>query len=107
MNGHASRIAAGSWPIARERVAALLRRYPDVSKDENREIVEFMKNGRHLDISLLTSNQSLRPKLDAFIEDHRKHFRASFGEAASIVAIVAAFLLAASLFWELINPNAF
>ena len=35
MNAHASRIEAGSWPITRERVAALLGRYPDVSKDEN------------------------------------------------------------------------
>ena len=41
MNGNASRVAAGPWPIARERVAALLGRYPDVSKDENREIVEL------------------------------------------------------------------
>jgi hypothetical protein len=41
------------------------------------------------------------------MEDHKKHFRASFGEAASIVAMIAAFLLAAWLFWELIGPNAF
>ena len=35
MNAHASRVEAGPWPIARERVAVLLGRYPDVSKDEN------------------------------------------------------------------------
>ena len=35
MNAHASRVEAGHWPIARERVAALLGRYPDVSKEEN------------------------------------------------------------------------
>jgi len=87
-------------------VAALLGRYPDVSKDENRVILEFMKNGRHLEIGLLTSNESLRPKLDAFMEDHKKHFRVSFGEAAAIVAMIGAFLLAAWLFWELIGPNA-
>ena len=107
MNAHASRVEAGSWPITRERVAALLGRYPDVSKDENRAILEFMKNGRHLEIGLLTSNESLRPRLDAFMEDHKKHFRVSFGEAAAIVAMIAAFLLAAWLFWELIGPNAF
>ncbi len=88
-------------------MAALLGRYPDVSKDENRAILEFMKTGRHLDIGLLTSNESLRPKLDAFMEDHKKHFRVSFGEAAAVVAMIAAFLLAAWLFWELIGPNAF
>lgn len=107
MNAHASRVEAGSWPITRERVAALLGRYPDVSKDENRAILEFMKNGRHLEIGLLTSNESLRPRLDAFMEDHKRHFGVSFGEVAAIVAMIAAFLLAAWLFWELIGPNAF
>ena len=66
-----------------------------------------MKNGRHLEIGLLTSNESLRPRLDAFMEDHKKHFGVSFGEVAAIVAMIAAFLLAAWLFWELIGPNAF
>lgn len=107
MNAHASRVEADSWPITRERVAALLGRYPDVSKDENRAILEFMTTGRHLDIGLLTSNESLRPKLDAFMEDHKRHFRVSFGEAGAIVVAIAAFLLAASLLWELIGPNAF
>ena len=107
MNAHASRVEAGPWPITRERVAALLGRYPDVSKDENRAILEFMKNGRHLEIGLLTSDEKLRPNLDAFMEDHKRHFRVSFGEAAAIVAMIAAFLLAAWLFWELIGPNAF
>ena len=107
MNAHASRVEAGPWPITRERVAALLGRYPDVSKDENRAILEFMKTRRHLDVGLLTSNESLRPRLDAFMEDHKRHFRASFGEVAAIVAMIAAFLLAAWLFWELISPNAF
>ncbi len=107
MNAHASRVEAGHWPITRERVTALLGRYPDVSKEENRAILDFMKTGRHLDIGLLTSNDSLRPKLDAFMEDHKWHFRVSFGEAAAIVSMIAAFLLAAWLFWELIGPNAF
>ena len=107
MNAHASRVEAGPSPIERERVAVLLGRYPNVSKDENRAILEFMKNGRHLEIGLLTSNESLRPRLDAFMEDHKKHFGVSFGEVAAIVAMIAAFLLAAWLFWELIGPNAF
>jgi hypothetical protein len=107
MNAQASRIEAGSWPITRERVAALLGRYPDVSKDENRAILDFMKAGRHLDIGLLTSNESLRPKLDAFMEDHKKHFRVSFGEAAAVIAMIAAFVLVVWLSWELRSPNAF
>jgi hypothetical protein len=39
------------------------------------------------------------------MEDHKKHFRVSFGEAARVVAMIAAFLLAAWLFWELVVPG--
>jgi len=106
MNAHATRTAAGPWPRSRERVAKLLERYPEVSKNENREILDFMKNGRHLDIGLLSSDESLQPNLDAFMEDHKKHFRVSFGEVTAVVVMIAAFLLAAWLFWELIGPIA-
>lgn len=107
MNAHASRVEAGHWPITRERVAALLGRYPDVSKDENLAILDFMKTGRHLEIGLLTSDEKLRSNLDAFMKDHRRHFQVSFGEAAAVISMIAAFLLAAWLFWELVGPNAF
>ena len=60
-----------------------------------------MKTGRHLDIGLLTSDEKLRPNLDAFMEDHKKHFRVSIREAASVVVLIAAFLFASWLFWEL------
>lgn len=106
MNARASRVEAGPWPITSERVAALLGRYPDVSKDEDRAILEFMKNGRHLHIGLLTSNEKLQPKLDAFMDDHKKHFRVSAGEAAAVVTAIAAFLLALWLIWELVRPAA-
>ena len=39
------------------------------------------------------------------MEDHKKHFRVSFGEAAAVVAMIAAFLLAVWLFWELTVPT--
>ena len=106
MNAHASRIHANRSPISRERVAVLLARYPTVTKNDKREILEFMKNGRHLEIGLLTSDEKLRPNLDAFMEDHKRHFRVSFGEAAAVVAMIAAFLLAAWLFWVLVVPGA-
>jgi hypothetical protein len=101
MNAHASRIEIGPWLISPERATELLARYPDVSKDEKREILEFMKTGRHLDIGLLTSDDKLRPNLDAFMEDHKRHFRVGFREATAVVVLIAAFLLASWLFWEL------
>jgi hypothetical protein len=105
MNAHATHIETGPLQTSRERVAALLARYPKVSKNETREIVDFMKDGRHLEIGLLTSDEKLQPNLDAFLKDHKKHFGVSLGEASAVVAMVAAFLLTAWLFWELIGPN--
>jgi hypothetical protein len=101
MNAHAGRIEIGPWLTPPERVARLLARYPDLSKNENREILEFMKTGRHLDIGLLTSDEKLRPNLDAFMEDHKRHFQVSIREATAVVVLIAAFLFAAWLFWEL------
>ena len=105
MNAHATRTEVGTRPTSRERAAKLLERYPEVSENENREILEFMKNGRHLDIGLLTSEETLQPNLDAFMKDHQKHFRVSFGEGTAVVVTIAAFLVAAWLLWELIGPS--
>ena len=58
----------------RDRVADLVGRYPDISERDRREIIAFMRNGRHLDIGLLTANEKIRSKLDRFMHDHRSHF---------------------------------
>lgn len=100
-----SRIDAGQWPTSRARVAGLLARYPHVSRTEKREILGFMRTGRHFDIALLTSDEKLRPSLDAFMKDHEKHFRVGFMEAAAVVALIAAFLLTCWLLWEMGGPG--
>jgi len=64
-----------------------------------------MKTGRHLDIGLLTSDENLRPNLDAFMEDHKRHFRVSIREATAVVVLIAAFIFASWLFWELAFSN--
>jgi hypothetical protein len=88
----------------RERVAALLGRYPHVSDKDRKEILAFMKEGRHLDIGLLTANDNLRPRLDAFMEDHKRHFRIGVAEVARLLAVFAAVALVCWLLWELVRP---
>lgn len=77
----------------RERVAELLSRYPRVSANETREILSFLKTGRHLEIGLLTSNQTLQPNLDAFMADHHRHFRVKWSEAALVIGGIVAVLV--------------
>jgi hypothetical protein len=84
----------------RERIADLLSRYPRVSAHETGEILTFLRTGRHLDIGMLTSNERLRPQLDAFMADHRSHFRVKWGEGSAVIGGIVALLLIFWLVWE-------
>lgn len=84
----------------RERVADLLSRYPQVSGGEARDILTFLRTGRHLDIGMLTSSDRLRPQLDAFMADHQSHFRIKWGEASAVIGGIVALLLIFWLVWE-------
>ena len=78
----------------RERIAGLIGRYPTISAEETSEVLSFLRNGRHLDIGLLTSNDRLKPKLDAFMEEHKSHFRVSVIESWAVIAAIGAVLYA-------------
>lgn len=84
----------------RERVTDLLSRYPKVTDDESAEILTFLRTGRHLDVGLLTSDQRLKPNLDSFMEDHKSHFQVKWGEAALVIAAIAALIALFWLVWE-------
>jgi hypothetical protein len=86
--------------VDRERATDLLERYPRVSREEIREIITFLRTGRHLDVGLLTSNDRLRPNLDAFMHDHKAHFRVKWGEAVAVLAGMIALLAIFWLIWE-------
>ena len=84
----------------RERIAGLIGRYPTISPDETSEVLRFLRYGRHLDVGLLTSNDGLKPKLDAFMDDHKHHFRVSFLESSVVIAAIATILFGLWLAWE-------
>lgn len=76
----------------RERISELVYRYPRVSADEAKEILTFLRTGKHLDVGMLTSNDRLRPQLAAFMEDHKKEFGVKWSEAAALVSAIVALL---------------
>jgi hypothetical protein len=88
----------------RERIASLLGRYPHVSDKERKEILAFMKEGRHLEIGLLTSNDKVRPQLDSFMADHKRHFRVGAADVARLLAVFAVVGMFFWLLWELVRP---
>ena len=101
MNYHATQTAdVSDVRSTRERIADMLARYPKVNRAEAREILLFLRKGRHLDVGLLTSNEKLRPNLDVFMDDHKDHFRVRWGEGTAVVAGLAALLAVVWLVWE-------
>jgi hypothetical protein len=86
---------------SRARTAELLGDYPQLSEADRREILEFLQSARHLDIGLLSSNDDVRPKLDAFMEDHRTELGVTGRDAIWAVASIVGFLVACWLAWTL------
>jgi hypothetical protein len=77
---------------SRERVSRLLFHYPRVSDQQSREILDFLRSARHLDLGLLTTNEQIRPQLDAFMADHKRHFRLKWTEGLAVVGGIALLL---------------
>lgn len=91
---------ARAMRLTRERVAELLSRYPRMAKHEVEEVIEFLRYGRHLEIGLLTSNARIRPQLDAFMAEHKAHFRVKWAEGAAVIAAIVAILAMLWFAWE-------
>lgn len=90
----------------RDRVAGLLKQYPNVSDHDRREILSFMKEARHLEVGLLTSNEQVRPQLDRFMHDHKRHFSITAVDVVRLLAVFAAVVTVVWLLWEVMKPGA-
>jgi hypothetical protein len=106
MNATTSAFEARALRSSRDRIAEIIARYPRLSEPEVRQVIDFLKNARHLEIGLLTANQKLRPKLDAFMQEHKGQFGVSLWEATAAIGAIAAFVMACWLFWEAARPLA-
>lgn len=90
--------------LSRDEAADLLVRYPHVSDSEAKLILGFLRNGRHLDVGILTADEKLKPQLDSFMVDHARHFRVGFLEGSAVVAAIAGFLLFCLIIFEAMTP---
>lgn len=78
-----------------ERIADLSR-YPGVTEAEAKEILTFIRTGRHLEVGLLTADETVRPPLDAFMEDHKTHLGVKWWE---IMALLGGIIVVLLVFW--------
>ncbi len=90
--------------LSRDEAADLLFRYPHVSDSEAKLILGFLRNGRHLDVGILTADEKLKPQLDSFMADHARHFRVGFLEGSAVVAAIAGFLLFCLIIFAALTP---
>lgn len=81
----------------RARVEDLLKKYPHVDAAEDAEILRFLKKGPPLDVGLMTTNEEVRDKLDAFRSEHASHFRLGLREYLLVAVLLAAFVAACVL----------
>ena len=91
--------------LNRNEARELLVRYPKVSNAEARLIVDFLRNGRHFDVGMLTADEKLKPQLDSFMADHKKELQLGIGEGATVVGAIGAFLGLCWLLWEVVRPG--
>lgn len=90
----------------REEMYGLISRYPDISNDEAKLILTFLRKGRHLDVGMIAGDEALKLHLDSFIADHGKELRVGFWEGSAVIAAIAGFLILCWLAWEAIKPAA-
>jgi hypothetical protein len=100
MNYNATHEEVRALRLDRQRVGELLMRYPRVSKHHADEILGSLRTCSPIEISLLMSNKRLRPSLDAFMEEHKAHFRVTWGETAAFLGAVVGLLLILWLAWS-------
>lgn len=84
----------------RARVAALLRKYPNVDADETAEITRFLKKGPFLEIGLLAADEELSPKVERFRAEHAGRLGLSLKDYSLAALIVASLIVACFLLWD-------
>jgi len=86
--------------LRRAHVEDLLRRYPDVSPDEDAEILRFLNKGPPVEAWLVTSHTDLQPNLQRFRADHADHFSLGTKDYLKVAGLVLAIIIACIFLWD-------
>lgn len=83
------------------KVEALLRRYPDLSEQELATLIGTFPYLPVLDVGLMTADDHLSERLEAFHRDHGHLLKAPMASLVGVLVLPA--IVAAALFWWLMN----
>ena len=87
--------------VRAEEATAILERYPDVTSDEVTRLVTIYPYLAMLHVALMTSDDELRPRLEAFQKDHGRRIRNSFSQVRGMLLPFALLLIV--LVWVIYN----
>ena len=87
-------------PARLERIQDLLSCYPAIGEAEKMEIVHYLKKGPPLDTALLTTVERLRPQLERFRADHRRHFELGAKEYLIVLVLLTALVALLASLWD-------
>lgn len=79
--------------VSFDEASQLLRRYPDLSEEERRELIRFIKEGSPDDVARLTFGSGLEDRITAFKKDHPR----DFATGAKVLLPLLLFLLGATV----------
>jgi hypothetical protein len=72
----------------RERADQLLGLYPEISPEEVLELVNFLSEGMHLDVGLLSARDEYKPKIAEIRAAHPAAFRLGWSYIAIFVFVI-------------------
>jgi len=84
---------------------ALLLRYPNLSEEELATLINLFPYIRILDLGLMTSDDRLAGKLDAFHRDHGEKLKTPISSLIAFLAVPTIIVLGGFLWW-LLAPTA-
>ena len=86
------------------QVEALLSRYPDLGDDELETLVDIFPYLRIVDLGMMTADDELSERLEAFHREHGHRLRAPTSSLLAFLAFPA--LVAVGLLWWLMSSLA-
>ena len=91
-------VAANSARL--RHIESLLARYPELSSEEEAEVLHYLRKGPLLDLGLLTGMESIRHALARFREDHRRELGLQPRDFLAPAAILLFVLIVGALAWN-------
>ncbi|MEH6789551.1 hypothetical protein [Parasphingorhabdus sp.] len=100
MNGKENDSAAPAAENGRLHIESLLSKYPSVTAEERIAILTFLTTASALETALLTCNESITDRLEAFRHDNRKQLGITWQNWLFLGLLLGLVAYAVSLMWE-------